>query len=294
MAEEKIAAIPHQSEQIYLGLLSAHQHPPTFFEYQQAQTNFSSQYFSPITALPVAQAPTEKRRVLNHFSQRLSNSSLPGAEHAVSYLQHKYRNNLATSTIRQSGGVIISFLSFLMLSGISSIEELSRQHIYAYIGNNQNRGLKVGGIKTNLQGIYAFLRFLVDHRILEPDILDKKIQLKLPELLPRAIPAEDLEALLVVVNNVRDQAMILLLLRTGMRIGELLNVKVSDIILPEQKILIYLGEKNYQGRVVHFTEDAERALRKWLKVRNTNGDYLFYGYANKKFSYAAARKALWI
>ena len=179
-----------------------------------------------------------------------------------------------------------------MKADISSIKELSRQNIYAYVENDQDRGLKVGGIKTNLQAVYAFLRFLVNQRILASDILDKKIQLKLPELLPRAIPSEDLEALLVLISNVRDLAMILLLLRTGMRIGELLNVKVSDIILPERKILIYLGEKNYQGRVVHFTEDAERALRKWLKERNVNREYLFYGYANKKLGYHAARKAL--
>ena len=288
MAETITSVNLHQSEQVNFGLLSPpQQNPPVFSEDQQAQTNFS-----PPLALPVAREATEKRRVLDHFSQRLANSSLPGAEHAVSYLKHKYSNNLATSTIRQSGGVIISFLSFLMQAGISSITELSRQNIDAYVENDQDRGLKVGGIKTNLQAVYAFLRFLVNHRILAPDILDKKIQLKLPELLPRAIPSEDLEALLGQINNVRDQAMILLLLRTGMRIGELLNVKVSDIILTERKILIYLGEKNYQGRVVHFTEDAERALRKWLRERNANREYLFYGYANKKISYAAARKAL--
>jgi site-specific recombinase XerD len=292
MAGTKVSVNLHQCEQVKFGLLQPHQHPSAILEYHQAQTNFSFQCFSPITALPAVREPSEKRCVLNHFSNRLLKSGLPGAEHAVAYLQHKYRNNLATSTIRQSGGVIISFLSFLMKADISSIKELSRQNIYAYVENDQDRGLKVGGIKTNLQAVYAFLRFLVNQRILASDILDKKIQLKLPELLPRAIPSEDLEALLVLISNVRDLAMILLLLRTGMRIGELLNVKVSDIILPERKILIYLGEKNYQGRVVHFTEDAERALRKWLKERNVNREYLFYGYANKKLGYHAARKAL--
>jgi integrase/recombinase XerD len=287
MTETKTSINLHQCEQVNFGLLPPHQHPPAILQYHQGQTSFSL-----ITPLPAVQEPTEKRFVLNHFSSRLLKSGLPGSEHAVAYLQHKYRNNLATSTIRQSGGVIISFLSFLMKAGISSIKELSRQNIYAYVENDQDRGLKVGGIKTNLQAVYAFLRFLVNQRILASDILDKKIQLKLPELLPKAIPSEDLEALLVLISNVRDLAMILLLLRTGMRIGELLNVKVSDIILPERKILIYLGEKNYQGRVVHFTEDAERALRKWLKERNVNREYLFYGYANKKLGYHAARKAL--
>jgi len=77
-----------------------------------------------------------------------------------------------------------------------------------------------------------------------------------------------------------------------MRIGELLNVKIVDIILPERKILIYLGEKNYRGRVAYFAEDADLALRQWLKVRNRNAEHLFYGYTTEKLSYAGARKAL--
>ena len=287
MTGTKISVNLHPCEQANFGLLPPHQHPSASLQYHKAQSRFS-----PTTSLPAVREPTEKRCVLNHFSSRLLKSGLPGAEHAVDYLQHKYRNNLATSTIKQSGGVVISFLSFLMKGGINSIEEISRQNIYAYIENDQDRGLKIGGIKTNLQSVYAFLRFLVNQGILTPEILDKKIQLKLPELLPKAIPSEDLEALLVLVSNVRDLAMILLLLRTGMRIGELFNVKVSDIILPERKILIYLGEKNYQGRVVHFTEDAERALRNWMKERDVNREYLFYGYANKKLGYHAARKVL--
>lgn len=44
--------------------------------------------------------------------------------------------------------------------------------------------------------------------------------------------------------------MILLLLRTEMRIVELPNVKLSDISFAERKILLYLGENNYQGRAV--------------------------------------------
>jgi integrase len=41
------------------------------------------------------------------------------------------------------------------------------------------------------------------------------------------------------------------LLRTGMRIGELLNTKVDDVDLRQQKILIYLSEKTSVGRVVY-------------------------------------------
>lgn len=86
--------------------------------------------------------------------------------------------------------------------------------------------------------------------------------------------------------------MILLLLRTGMRIGELLEVKMTDIIFPERKILIYQGEKNYQGRVAYYSEDAECALQQWQQSRNTNSEYLFSGGSGRQLSYTTARRMM--
>ncbi len=136
--------------------------------------------------------------------------------------------------------------------------------------------------------MYTFVNFLVEQETLSPTIMYKKIRLNLPELLPRAIPTEDMNALLAAINTIRDRVLILLLLRTGMRIGELLNVKVADIILPERKILLYVGEKNYQGRVVYYSEDAERALREWLQTRDEQREYLFYSPSKETLSYVAA------
>jgi site-specific recombinase XerD len=73
-----------------------------------------------------------------------------------------------------------------------------------------------------------------------------------------------------------------------MRIGELLNVTIPDIHLAERKILIYQGEKNYQGRVVYYSKDAEQALREWLEIRNPTKPYLFYSKNRPNISYVAA------
>ena len=62
-----------------------------------------------------------------------------------------------------------------------------------------------------------------------------KIHIKQPEVLPKSILLENKTTLLAAISKVRDRALIFLLLRTGMRIGELLNVKVADITLPERK-----------------------------------------------------------
>lgn len=254
------------------------------------RTNLSSPpkvLFSPHAGLLPFYRPNEKRRVFDRFTSRLLESKLPGALYAIDYLQKKYRQNLAVGTIRQSGVVVLSFLSFLNETN-RDILNLSRQDVEAYVENEQDRGLKAGSVITNLRALYTFIIFLVEQEVSPANILLKKIRIKPPEILPKAISLEDIEKLLSVIDNIRDRALILLLLRTGMRIGELLNVKISDIILPEQKILIYLGEKNYQGRVVCFSDDADRALRQWLRIRKKNKEFLFYSSHRATICYVAA------
>ena len=46
-----------------------------------------------------------------------------------------------------------------------------------------------------------------------------------------AMDPEDVRQLLSVIDHVRNRAMVLILLRTGMRIGELLNLRVEDVDL---------------------------------------------------------------
>ena len=108
--------------------------------------------------------------------------------------------------------------------------------------------------------------------------------------LPCPIEPEDvIQILKKIRGKPRDKAMILVLLRTGMRICELLTTKIQDINLKERKILIFESAKNRIGRVVYLSEDARVALRKWMKIRNQKTDYLFYGHRGQPLSYEAAR-----
>ncbi len=61
--------------------------------------------------------------------------------------------------------------------------------------------------------------------------MQRKVRIQEPETLPKALLQEDLQFLLDKIASVRDRALILLLLRTGMRIGELLEVQINDIVL---------------------------------------------------------------
>ncbi|MBT8361208.1 MAG: tyrosine-type recombinase/integrase, partial [Deltaproteobacteria bacterium] len=208
-----------------------------------------------------------KRRILDRWTDRIKASGFPGTNLVTDYLHDKYIKNLSFHTIDHAGGVILAFLHFLNKEA-SSILTLTRSDISAFVEYEQDKGLKVVSIISHLRVIYAFVAYLVRQGIIEPEINKPKIRMQEPDALPKAIPYEDIERILDAVASVRDRALLMLLYRTGMRIGELLEVKVEDIILPDQKILLYIGSKNYEGREVYYSSDAEQALKQWLRTRD--------------------------
>jgi integrase/recombinase XerD len=100
---------------------------------------------------------------------------------------------------------------------------------------------------------------------------------------------EDVAKLVSSIDYSRDRAMILLMLRTGMRIGELLNLRLDEVNLRERKVEIYEAEKSRVGRVVYLSEDARAALKEWFKERDFDKKLVFYAQGRPKMSYGNAR-----
>jgi len=244
--------------------------------------------FAPSAGALYVYQPSKQRRALDKAKKRLEASSLPGFGYVISFIHDKYRRNHSVTSISQTGQTLHAFLSFFKALGRTDIKDIRRQDIAEYVEHEQERSLKVNSVRNHLHTVYAFLRYLVENDVLPADLLQKKIRIKLPEVLPRAIPAEDLAQILGAITGVRDRALILLLLHTGMRVGELLKVRMADIVFSERKILLYMGEKNLHGRTVFYSTAAEEALQKWLAMRDTTSDYLFYGQAGKELCYVAA------
>jgi site-specific recombinase XerD len=229
------------------------------------------------------------RKSLERAIQQISAAELPGGEHLIGYLQDQYRRNCKAATIRSAAEAIRCFWVFLKAHAIGKLEDIRRQHIGAFIEHEQDRGLKITSVRQKLQNVYAFMRYLSREERVVPELLLRKIHLKLPQRLPRAIPAEDVLKLLSVIDRVRNRAIILLLLRTGMRIGEALNLHTTDVDLNERTVKIYEGEKNATGRVVYLSEDARQAIAAWLKLRQVYKPRLFYGQGHHYLCYNSAR-----
>ena len=228
-------------------------------------------------------------RVLEKILKEISFSDLPAQNHYTDYMRQRYRRNCKPNTLRNASTSLKQFLFFYKISGKNHIEQMTREDIETFTEDLQDRGLTPVTVANRLRWIYAFVRFLIEAKVLGYELLERKIRIKLPDRLPRAIDPEDLKRLLTTIDQVRDRAMILLLLRTGMRIGELLNTKVHDLDLNNHRILIYESDKTGVGRVAYYSDDAREALVSWLQVRNTFKEYLFYGRGSGPLCYESAR-----
>jgi integrase/recombinase XerD len=272
--------------------------PPSSFEnfpdHEECFTNNSSVFPSTpfleqtITTLQ-RQDSAKRRSMLDHLLRKIATQQLPGKEHFEAYLRHQHRHNCRPNTLRNCSTTLASFLTFLKNSGKNCVEQITRWDIEAYIEHEQDRNLKLATVRTRLGIVKAFARFLVEGAIVASDVIPWKMRIKLPETLPRALDPDDVKELLAVNGSIRDRAMVLMLLRTGMRIGELLNTRVRDVNLKERKILIFESAKNRLGRVVYFSDDARDVLKAWLRKRNPQQELLFYGWGGKPLSYTAAR-----
>ncbi len=232
----------------------------------------------------------ENREYLDKQINLFRQSELPGKEHAEQYLSHLYRKNCRSGTIESNQISIRLFLEFIgNQQGIIHLDQVTRRSIEAFVEHEQDRGLKAKTVSVRLMSVHAFLRFLVEGEMIDPDVLRKKIRVKVPEALPRAIEPENIKALFAVIDHVRDRAMFLMLLRTGMRIGELLDLKIPEVNLEEKKVIIYEAQKTRVGRVVYFSDDAKKALGFWLKARDPKKEFVFYGQGRNRLGYTGAQ-----
>jgi len=214
---------------------------------------------------------------------------LPAKEHLECYMHHKWRLNHKPRTLQSSFTSVMLFLDFYGKSGKRELREMERADLEAFIEQEQDRGLRISTVRTRLACIIAFLHFLMEQEIIPSSVLKRGIKLKLPEVLPRAMNPSDVRKLLGVIDDIRDRALFLLLLRTGIRIGEALGLRLNDLDIKGRKVHLFEGEKNSMGRVVYLSDDALFAIKLWLRRGNKSKEFVFNGRSNGHLCYSTGR-----
>lgn len=147
------------------------------------------------------------------------------------------------------------------------VEQVSNKKILQYIDLLLDHRLQPKTINCHLDSIRGFYEYLNDEEgISLPNPVKRGYALRLSRPLPRYLREEELERVFCAVKGRRDRAMFMLMLRCGLRVEELFNLKVKAIDLKRSKIIVAHG-KGGKGRVVYISNDALNALVEYLRVR---------------------------
>ena len=151
--------------------------------------------------------------------------------------------------------------------GDASLSDISSQDIRSFLLSLRKKGLSAASIARSLSSLKSFFRFLVieDHIQINPaEVLESpRAWRKLPE----SLSTEDVERLLASPDvstplGLRDRAMLEILYATGLRVSELISLKISDLDL-EVGYLRSLG-KGAKERIVPIGDVALDAVKVYL------------------------------
>lgn len=92
-------------------------------------------------------------------------------------------------------------------------------------------------------------------------------RLRTPKPLPQFLRDEDVKRLFKYVKGPRDYAIFMIMLRCGLRVEEVANLSKRAIDLKRQRLVVYNG-KGKKDRVALISDDARKALSRYLKLRS--------------------------
>jgi site-specific recombinase XerC len=156
-------------------------------------------------------------------------------------------------------------------------QEIKPQDVDAFIEHFQQCGHAIATINRRLASLRAFYHFLAIESDEAPrnPVIPKRHFIRQGLRLPRDIEEPRLESLFAVIQKPRDRAMFLLMLRCGLRVGEVRNLRLVDLYLqpnPGNLPRLWLHGKGDKQRVVYLSGQSVAALQNWLNIRPTTKD----------------------
>jgi len=168
---------------------------------------------------------------------------------------------------------LLQYVEFLKTTQVNSWDEVMRGQVISYVIYMRDLGLKPTSIGRKIAAIKAFFRFLTQEGILK---IEPTVDIELPkkeDKLPRFLTVAEVERLL---NNpdigkplgLRDRAMFEFLYATGVRVSEIINVKIEDINLAVGFVKVF--GKGRKERIVPIGKTAIDYIKQYLSTVRHN------------------------
>ena len=192
----------------------------------------------------------------------------------VSYfLQHiKYEKRLSHHTVTAYEGDLKQFSAFLLFQyEFKEPEKADFQMIRSWIVALVDEKIENRSINRKIATLRTFYNFLLRHKAITTDPMLKIKALKTDKTLPKYVEEKPMENLLDDMefsddfSGLRDKLVLELLYGTGMRLAELIGLKITDLNL-YNNTLVVLGKRNKQ-RIIPVNKSLVEAIKKYLTLR---------------------------
>ena len=193
-----------------------------------------------------------------------------------------FERRLSKNTASSYKNDLDKFMIYLKDKHINSFKNVSKKDITSYLEYLNKEDVSTSSIARKLTTIKNFYTYLVKTEIIKSNVAETIERPKLRKKLPQVLTIEEVDKLLDLELNTkfdyRNKAMLELLYGTGLRISELLNLKLGDIDF-SNCIVRCLGKGNKE-RIVPIGEYVIYYLNSYLEYRpfllkNKKSDYLF-------------------
>jgi integrase/recombinase XerD len=200
---------------------------------------------------------------------------------------------LSRNTLAAYSRDLEDFLQFLTKEGVRKLEEADRRVVLSYQIRLKRSGLQLSTVRRKMVSVRALFRYLILEGRLKSDPTENIESPKGLHSLPETLTPGDVDKLLKAPDTdtplgMRDRTMLEVLYATGLRVSELISLKISDINL-EVGYLMTLG-KGGKERLVPLGDDAREMVRDYLDsarsriLRLRTSDFLFLNRFGGKMS----------
>ena len=196
-------------------------------------------------------------------------------EHINSYISFlKNEKNYSHNTIISYKNDLLQLLNYLKDYKIikrNNIQFIDRSIMRKYIVYLKKCDYSVRSICRKISTVRSFFKFLSREGIVDINPTINLITPKIKKKLPSFLYLEEINKLIETptghtISGIRDRAILELLYGTGMRVGELVNLNISDIDLYEKTVRVF--GKGSKERILPLGNPSIKAVKKYLTVRN--------------------------
>jgi integrase/recombinase XerC len=184
---------------------------------------------------------------------------------------------MSVHTVSAYSGDLLQFTDFLATQYVVELNHCKAIHVRGFMAMLLGNGLTPRSVHRKVSSVRGWFKYLRKQGQLTVDPMSKIILPKMPKVLVKDIPAMDLHNMFArfpwdeVEHGSRDRLMLLLLYTTGMRLSELIGLKVGDVDFYRNNLRV-LGKRNKERIIPMHPEMVD-----WLKLYlgDHGGDFLF-------------------